>query len=91
MQTVDEERPDSINQPLLKKGFIGTVDQYIPELVDTKFILTGYRCNYQTRKDVFMTLFKWHNETINIWSHGLGAVLAVLMIGIIYFSYPNMS
>ena len=74
----------------LKEGFIGTADQYIPELVDTEFILTGWRCNYRSRFEVFMTLFKWHNETINVWSHYLGALLAFLIIAIIFFLYPDM-
>ena len=80
---VDEELP-------LLNGFIGGVDDYIPELVDTKFILTGWRCNYSSRPEVFMTLFKWHNETINVWSHFLGALIFFSVIVSIYFSYPNM-
>ena len=86
----DEEMARDNNEPLLN-GFIGTPDQYIPELVDTEFILTGWRCNYRSRFEVFMTLFKWHNETVNVWSHFLGALLAFTTILIIYSSYPNMS
>lgn len=88
---VDDEQPDCINEPLLKKpGFIGTADEYIPELLDNKFILTGYRCNYGSHYDVFMTLFKWHNETMNAWSHLIGAILAFVIIVIILCSCPNM-
>lgn len=97
MTPEDEEMPLVENEPLLKdlkkkerKGFIGTADQYIPELVDTEFILTGWRCNYRSKFEVFMTLFKWHNETMNVWTHLLGALLAFFAIVIIYVSYPNM-
>lgn len=90
---VDEEQPDDdgINEPLLKKqGFIGGADDYIPELLDNTHILTGYRCNYKSHYDVFMTFFKWHNETVNVWSHFTGALLALSVIIIILCSYPNM-
>ncbi|KAI7907192.1 hemolysin-III related-domain-containing protein [Cokeromyces recurvatus] len=38
---------------------------------ENQFVLSGYRF-YHTSKDCLLSLFKLHNETMNIWSHLLG-------------------
>ena len=49
-------------------------------LKDNEFIKTGYLINCNTVNKVFRSLFKWSNETINVWSHLLGCVLAMIFI-----------
>lgn len=35
---------------------------------DNEYILDYYRCEWPL-KDVFFSLFSWHNETLNIWTY----------------------
>ena len=48
---------------------------------DNAYILTKYRDTNKGFKYYFYSIFKLHNETINIWSHLLGAIL-FMSIGI---------
>uniref|UniRef100_A0A7N0TT97 Uncharacterized protein n=1 Tax=Kalanchoe fedtschenkoi TaxID=63787 RepID=A0A7N0TT97_KALFE len=41
---------------------------------DNEFILNYYRANWPLR-EAFLSLFRWHNETINVWTHLLGFFL----------------
>lgn len=49
-------------------------------MIDNKFIHSGYRVNYNSFKLTVKSLFHFHNELINIWSHLIGAVIALLAI-----------
>lgn len=73
-----------------KEGFIGPIKDYPEIFRDNKLLLTGYRCNYTTFRGLFGTVFMWHNETVNIWSHLLGAILFVFLTFYVVDTYPNM-
>lgn len=47
-----------------------------------RFMLRGYRLNHTTYTDAIWSIFTLHNESVNIWSHFLGAAL---FFGIIIF------
>ncbi|KAL8497836.1 hypothetical protein ACS0TY_021252 [Phlomoides rotata] len=49
----------------------------IPDYMkDNEFILDYYRVNWPV-KEAFFSLFRWHNETLNVWTHLLGFLLFV--------------
>lgn len=48
---------------------------------ENEYVLSGYRF-YRSTKDCLRSLFKLHNETLNIWSH---------LLGFIFFSYLSIS
>ena len=54
-----------------------------------KYILTGYRTNYKTMKKTFKSLFEFHNETINIWTHLIGFGFLFMLIVFIALQ-PNV-
>ncbi|KAH9610842.1 hypothetical protein KSS87_005289 [Heliosperma pusillum] len=43
---------------------------------DNEFIVKYYRVEWSV-KQAFLSLFQWHNETLNIWTHLLGFLLFV--------------
>ncbi|CAO2822614.1 unnamed protein product [Amaranthus hypochondriacus] len=43
---------------------------------DNEFILKYYRAEWPL-KQAFFSLFQWHNETLNVWTHLLGFLLFV--------------
>ena len=47
---------------------------------DNEYIVKGYLLNCTNIKKAFQSLLMWHNETINIWSHLLGAFFFFLLI-----------
>ncbi|PIA25857.1 hypothetical protein AQUCO_10600004v1 [Aquilegia coerulea] len=41
---------------------------------DNEFIINHYRANWPL-KVAFFSLFRWHNETLNVWTHLIGFVV----------------
>ena len=68
------------------KPHIGVVDEIDPENVWNKYIVTGYRVNYDSWKQILHSLFEWHNETVNIWTHLVGFVVYIGVLCFIGFS-----
>ena len=54
-----------------------------------RHILTGYRIGYNTWRSIVSSLFQWHNETINIWTHLVGFV--AVLTAIIYISLADVT
>ncbi|OVA03166.1 Hly-III-related [Macleaya cordata] len=50
-------------------------------LKDNEFILDYYRSEWPL-KDTFLSVFSWHNETLNIWTH-LGGFLIFLSLTVL--------
>ncbi|KAL3532290.1 hypothetical protein ACH5RR_005811 [Cinchona calisaya] len=49
--------------------------QELPEYMkDNEFIVNYYRADWPL-KEAFFSLFRWHNETLNVWTHLLGFML----------------
>ncbi len=46
-------------------------------MVGNEDILTGYRVGFTDNWLCFKSLFMYHNESGNVWSHMLGALLFV--------------
>ena len=49
-------------------------------LKDNDYIIKGYRPPLPSIRACFASIFRMHNETVNIWTHGLGICIFGLYI-----------
>ena len=72
------------------KYYIGGIEDYPKEFFDNEYLRRGYRINFTTWTQISKSIFMWHNETLNIWSHLIGAIVFVGLAVYIAIYYPNM-
>lgn len=60
---------------------VGSYNEAPDYIKDNKYIKKGYRINCDSVIKVTKSLFVFHNETVNIWSHIIGAITAIVLIG----------
>jgi len=72
-----EEEEDNENEKDLTVGLFAEAPGFMQ---DNEYIQGGYLLNYTSIKKTLKSLFMWHNETINIWSHLLGALFFFFLI-----------
>ncbi|KAK9149580.1 hypothetical protein Scep_008337 [Stephania cephalantha] len=78
----DKERKNKRN----KKGKCYDLVSYsdLPDYMkDNEYILDYYRANWPI-KVAFFSLFRWHNETLNVWTHliGFGVFMWLTMVNL---------
>ena len=69
------KKPEPVVQ-LNDKPFIGSVEEADSWMI-RPHIQRGYRIGFTSYKQVMKSLFMWHNETSNTWSHLLGAFVFI--------------
>lgn len=67
-------------KPIRQESFIASIDDCPPHLIDNEYIKSGYRLYFSNFKELLRSLFMWHNETINVWTHLLGALMVIFLI-----------
>lgn len=75
---------------LIEEEYIGKLNNDHHFLKDNEYIHAGYRLYFNTSRKIFRSLFLWHNESVNIWSHSFGLIL---FIGILFYcvAFLNVS
>eukprot|EP00826_Nyctotherus_ovalis_P056025 TRINITY_DN749_c0_g1_i3.p4 TRINITY_DN749_c0_g1~~TRINITY_DN749_c0_g1_i3.p4 ORF type:complete len:132 (+),score=40.69 TRINITY_DN749_c0_g1_i3:164-559(+) len=70
-QNMAKQEPKAF--PESEVPFIGSWDDAPEFLQDNEYIHTGYRVSFNTVRRVLRSLFMAHNESVNVWSHLVGA------------------
>jgi adiponectin receptor len=87
-----EEPIDSVTEKSSQSAdwgpFIGDLEDAPEYMLDNKYILTGYRINFNSFRLLIRSLCMCHNESVNIWSHLLGCI-AYLTLGIVFLAVLN--
>ena len=61
----------------------------VPEwLKDNQYLKQGYRPSTNSFRDCLKSVFRWHNETGNIWTHLIGFAL---LVALAVFSFTQSS
>ena len=71
------------------KAFVGGSEDVRDYAIDNEYIIRGYRINHNTNGRSIKSIFVCHNETVNIWTHLLGA-LTFAVICFIIMVYQNL-
>lgn len=50
-------------------------------MVDNEFIWRGYRIGFNSHGRILRSLFMLHNESVNVWTHLIGAIMFICLIG----------
>lgn len=53
--------------------------------IDNLFLTSGYRKNFKSTKRILRSLCMKHNELMNVWTHLIGAILFLLLLGYLWF------
>ena len=88
MQEKIKEEHNS-NLDLNSKIIIGTLQEAPKFLKNNEYIINGYIINCNTFKNALRCLFKYHNETVNTWSHLLGSIFFLFLIFYTIFFITN--
>jgi len=60
---------------------VNEIEEFEDYIIDNKYITTGYRINHrECATTVAKSLFKVHNESVNIWSHLLGTICVIVLV-----------
>jgi len=93
INNVSDTDSTNIESPLISKtkseGYIGSIWDIPEDIRDNLFILTGYRVGYEDVWKTSKTIFMWHNETMNVWTHLIGKICAWITIGFVLLNIPN--
>ncbi|KAK8991275.1 hypothetical protein V6N11_062294 [Hibiscus sabdariffa] len=77
MKSGDDDRQQRSNEAKKRSSSSYVLVSYkeLPEYMkDNEFILKYYRANWSLKEALF-SIFLWHNETLNVWTHLLGFLL----------------
>lgn len=75
--TIDTLETESSQPEHPKMGLIHEADHYMK---GNEYILRGYRLNFNSGYKIIKSLFMIHNESINVWTHLLGAIFVFILL-----------
>ena len=57
-------------------------------MIDNEHVWSGYRIGFNTKRKIVRSLFMVHNESVNVWTHLIGAIC---FIGLILYTFTYLA
>ena len=80
-----ESSPKKESSSSEEEPAIGAFEKAPHYVKDNEHITSGYRLNFNTPRRILRSLFMVHNESVNIWSHCIPAVVIIFMLCTFFF------
>ena len=71
------------------RPFIGNVEDSPDYFIFSPYIKRGYRIHYRSWGRTVWSMFEWHNETINVWTHFLGFLGILVALVVVCINYTD--
>lgn len=66
---------------------IGSYEEADVWVKDNEYLISGHRIEHYGFRETFKSLFTWHNETLNIWSHLLPALIFCIVLVFLFITF----
>jgi adiponectin receptor len=82
----EQKSDEKVENGTEEHHYIGDYETAPAYMKDNLHITHGYRINFNSPKKIWKSLFMIHNESVNIWSHCLPAmIIIVFLFSFIFF------
>ena len=68
---------------------ITTLEDAPEWIIDNRYLWHGYRKNFSSFSTLMRSMFQKHNETMNVWTHMIGAIIFMVALTYLVFSFER--
>ncbi|XP_024030850.1 heptahelical transmembrane protein 1 [Morus notabilis] len=89
-ETKEETKKDFQSRKKPKRYALVSFGELPEYMKDNEFILKYYRANWPL-KEAFFSVLRWHNETLNVWTHLIGFLLFLGLTMANFLEVPHVA
>ncbi|XP_021899368.1 heptahelical transmembrane protein ADIPOR1-like [Carica papaya] len=90
LELVDHDGDNQDGKKKVKRCVLVSFREVPEYMRDNEFIVGYYRVNWPLKEALF-SLFRWHNETLNVWTHLIGFILFLGLTMANFIQVPDVA
>lgn len=90
LELVDHDGANQDGKKKVKRCVLVSFREVPEYMRDNEFIVGYYRVNWPLKEALF-SLFRWHNETLNVWTHLIGFILFLGLTMANFIQVPDVA